>query len=259
MPTLHYINTHLIQRYKEQQPITLLKHFNKLKANGNSAERFNFYFANSAVYSSMIEGNRIDFDSYLRYTESGMNKKGKSFTEIEDLKSAYGFAKSHTLTLKNLLAAHKKATKTVLSEPKYRGAIRDKNVFIYSDGVKIYTGASAEIVNKEVEKMFKDIETLLKADLSIAEVFYFASMLHLAFVKIHPFADGNGRMSRLLEKWFLASKLGEVAWYIQSERLYQKRLKSYYKNVHIGTDYTNIDYDCSLPFLLMLPMALRLK
>ncbi|WP_220392957.1 Fic family protein [Chitinophaga lutea] len=34
-------------------------------------------------------------------------------------------------------------------------------------------------------------------------------MIHLVFVKIHPRADGNGRSARLLEKWFLAVKLGK--------------------------------------------------
>jgi Fic family protein len=84
-------------------------------------------------------------------------------------------------------------------------------------------------------------------------------MIHLCFVKIHPFADGNGRTARLLEKWFLASHLGTKAWYIASEKLYQTRLKSYYKNVDIGKTYESLNYDLSIPFLLMLPMALRIK
>ncbi|MBL0098191.1 MAG: Fic family protein [Bacteroidetes bacterium] len=34
-------------------------------------------------------------------------------------------------------------------------------------------------------------------------------MIHLVFVKIHPLNDGNGRSARLIEKWFLAQKLGK--------------------------------------------------
>jgi Fic family protein len=84
-------------------------------------------------------------------------------------------------------------------------------------------------------------------------------MIHLVFVKIHPFADGNGRSARLLEKWFLSQKLGSTAWFIPSEKLYQTRLRSYYKNVDIGKDYSSINFDLSIPFLLMLPMALTIK
>jgi Fic family protein len=48
--------------------------------------------------------------------------------------------------------------------------------------------------------------------LSAEEVFYFASFIHLRFVHIHPFRDGNGRAARLIEKWFIAEKLGKQFW-----------------------------------------------
>ena len=104
-----------------------------------------------------------------------------------------------------------------------------------------------------------DIDVLVNADLSYDEVFYYASMIHLVCVSIHPFADGNGRTSRLLEKWFLAQKLGQVAWAIQSEKLYFKRKKSYYENLHFRDNYNSIDYTRCIPFLCMLPMALNMK
>jgi Fic family protein len=259
MDKLKFIISMYIPKYIEKQPLTLLKHFNKIQKINKNYENFDFYFSNSAVYSSMIEGNNIDFDSYLKFVSSGMNNTGKSFKEIEDLKAAYNFARNSKLTLNNLLKAHKILSKTIVTESKYRGLVRDKDVYVFSGGKKIYTGANKEIVTQELNKLFLDIRILLKKELTVSEVFYFASMLHLIFVHIHPFADGNGRTSRLIEKWFLAQKLGENAWFIQSERLYQKRIKSYYKNVHIGSNYENIDYDYSIPFLLMLPMALRLK
>ena len=72
-------------------------------------------------------------------------------------------------------------------------------------------------------------------------------------------ADGNGRTSRLLEKWFLAQKLGQVAWAIPSEKLYFKRKKSYYENLHFRDNYSSIDYARCIPFLCMLPMALNMR
>ena len=104
------------------------------------------------------------------------------------------------------------------------------------------------------------IDILVKTDLSYDEIFYYASMIHLVCVSIHPFADGNGRTSRLLEKWFLAQKLNHVAWAIQSEKLYYSRRKSYYENLHFkGDNYATIDYARSVPFLCMLPMALNMR
>ncbi len=259
MEKLSIIDSKYFDKFEEIQPITLLKHFNKIKAIGSNDENFNFYFSNSAVYSSMIEGNIIDFDSYMKYSSSGMNNTGKSYKEIEDLKMAYSYAKDHKLNLANLLECHKIMTNTIIEDINYRGLIRDKDVYIFANGKKIYTGANKEIVNNEMIKLFYDIEILTLNDLSINQIFYFASMLHLIFVHIHPFANGNGRSSRLIEKWFLAEKLGENAWFIQSERLYQERITKYYKNVNLGDNYNSINYSNSIPFLLMLPMALRLK
>lgn len=259
MTRLKLIQSTYFKAYKEKQRLTLLTHFNKVKNIKTNPDIFDFYFSSSAVYSSMIEGNLIDFDSYLKYSYSGMNNTGKSYREIEDLKAAYSFAKSKKLTFKNFLSSHKIIVKTIIENSKYKGEIRDKDVYVFSDGKKIYTGASKGIVSSEMIKLFEDIKILLLRKLSIHQIFYYASMLHLILVQIHPFADGNGRVARLLEKWFLAEMLGANAWFIQSEKLYQKRITYYYKNVHIGNDYTTINYDYSLPFLLMLPMALRLK
>ena len=90
---------------------------------------------------------------------------------------------------------------------------------------------------------------------SVAAMFCVEKLL--LFLKIHPFNDGNGRTSRLLEKWFLAQKLGEQAWYIQSEKHYYKNLNDYYKNLQrLGFEYETLDYDRCLPFLLMLPASL---
>ncbi|MFD2145566.1 Fic family protein [Mucilaginibacter antarcticus] len=77
------------------------------------------------------------------------------------------------------------------------------------------------------------------------------------FVKIHPFNDGNGRSARLIEKWFLAQKLGEKAWYFQSEKSYYDHHNIYYTNIRkLGLEYDMLDYGQALPFLLMLPNAL---
>jgi Fic family protein len=97
---------------------------------------------------------------------------------------------------------------------------------------------------------------LLQSALSIEEVFFFASMIHLVFVKIHPWNDDNGRIARLIEKWFLAQRLGKKAWFVQSEKHYYQQHQLYYNNIRLlGLEYPELDYSKALPFLLMLPDA----
>jgi Fic family protein len=77
-------------------------------------------------------------------------------------------------------------------------------------------------------------------------------LLHLVFVKIHPFQDGNGRTARLIEKWFLIEEIGQKATSVQLEKNYYKRLNDYYSNIKkLGLEYEELDYGKSLDFLLM--------
>jgi Fic family protein len=87
-------------------------------------------------------------------------------------------------------------------------------------------------------------------------VFYFASFIHLKFVHIHPFNDWNWRAGRLLEKWFLTSKLWIDFWKLESEKFYKENRENYYKNINLWVNYYEINYDNSLNFLLMLTKSL---
>lgn len=256
---LRLIKSTLFDKYRQVQPISIQKHFNKLKSRQDQEDAFGYALAQASVYSSMIEGNHIDLESYLRFSSTGLNTKSKSFREIEDLRAAYQFARQQKLSSANFLLTHAISTETILEDENYRGKLRDKPVYIYSGQERIYTGADAQILPEVFDQFFQDIDILLGRDLSMSECFYFAAFIHLVFVKIHPFADGNGRSARLLEKWFLASRLGETAWFIESEKLYQRRIRSYYKHLCIGDRYDNVDYSLAIPFLKMLPMALTAK
>ena len=108
-----------------------------------------------------------------------------------------------------------------------------------------------------MKKFYHDLKCLLDTEMSIEKVFFYASMIHLVFVKIHPWNDGNGRSARLVEKWFLAQKLGDKAWFIQSEKMYYQEHQNYYSNIRaLGLEYLSLDYKKGLPYLLMLPSAL---
>lgn len=257
---LSLLNWEWLTDYISRQPLTIHKHIAKLRQIEPSLDYFSFLVA-SSIFSSRIEGSNIDLNDYYRFQEMGL-KKTKPIQEIDDLIKAYQYARKAPITEKRVLTAHKYLSANLLAKNEiYQGGYRDREVTIRNmqTGAIVYKGASAAIVGEEMRRLIADINNLIEQDLTHNEVFYFAAQIHLRITEIHPFADGNGRMARLLEKWFLSQMLGDVAWYIQSERNYQRRIGSYYKNIHLGNSYETLRDDRSLPFLLMLPWSLRIK
>ncbi|TNE36429.1 Fic family protein, partial [bacterium] len=206
----------------------------------------------SAVFSSNIEGNSIDLNSYMNSQLAKRKLKSvKEIKEIDDLVTAYQFAKSNMLNQDNFLKAHKLLSQNLLIQGK-QGKYRNEKLGVFDTDGLVYWAVEPEFVKAKMSEFFDDISNILLTDMPLEEVFYHASFIHLIFVHIHPFSDGNGRAARLLEKWFLAQKIGEIAWGIQSEKYYKEHQSEYYDNINLGVNYYELDYDRCIPFLLML-------
>jgi len=229
-----------------------LDKIDKIKKIEMPVDYFQFYKSVSSVYSSKIEGEDIDFDSYFKHKFLKVKFKPDYTRKADDLYSAYDFIDSNRLTLENVQKTHSILSKSLLPKSQ-QGLIRNNPMFVINSDDKIeYVAASPQIVISDLDKLFHDINMLLDTDLNPFEIFYYASLLHLVFVKIHPFQDGNGRTARLIEKWFLIEKIGQKATSVQLEKNYYKRLKDYYSNIRkIGLEYDDLDYSKCLDFLLM--------
>jgi Fic family protein len=216
---------------------------------------FSYLTESSSVYSSNIEGNTLDLNSFqnARLTRN----QTKDVEEIENLITAYQYAQASDLSEENFLHTHALASKTLLIEA-LRGTYRNDTVGVFGKAGLIYLAIEAEYVWEKMRDVFTDITTLSEKDLSIEEVFYYAALIHLIFVHIHPFADGNGRSARLLEKWFIVWHLGKDYWKLPSEYYYKENRSIYYNNINLWVNYYEIDYEKSLPFLLMLSESLKI-
>lgn len=257
-PGLQILPTALLEDFSKNVSAEELENaFEKLQDAELSNAGFSFYTSVASVYSSKIEGENIELDSYVKHKRFGVQFQPDYTRKIDDLYVAYQFAKDNIPNRENLSKVHGILAKHIVSE-NWQGRFRNQNMYVTTkDGRIEYVAASPFEVPAEMDKFYSDLGTLVNSDLSITETFFFASLLHLVFVKIHPWNDGNGRTARLLEKWFLANKLGEKAWFVQSEKNYYFHHDLYYQNIRLlGLEYPALEYTKALPFLMMLPQSL---
>lgn len=164
----------------------------------------------------------------------------------------YEYAKDASLSEKNFLKVHEIISQTILNEGK-RGNYRNDRMGVFDNTGLVYLAIEPKYIGEKMKELFADIASLLAQELSIEELFYHASLIHLKFVHIHPFWDRNGRSARLLEKWFLSEKISSRAWKIQAEKYDKEHLSDYYDCINLGVNYYELNYDRCLPFLMLLP------
>ncbi len=257
--TMHLVSSAYFSAYRAELQIDWSVISQKMKEKSSFTEEdFGYYLVASSLYSSKIEGNTLDVNSYFRNVEQAQSSRKKEVREVNCLIDAYQFAVAHPLTAAHFLEVHNIASQSLLPK-RERGTLRKVQVGIRDAASMrpVYLAVEPEYVQQEFEKLFEDIASLLEIPMSEEEAFYYAAMLHLWLAKIHPFTDGNGRMARLLEKWFLATKLGAVAWSIPSEKYYWDNRPAYYTNISLGFNYYALHWERCLPFLRMLPSSLE--
>jgi len=189
---LQIIPKDLLTQYLEQVPKGLQDAFDDMQDAEISTDTFSFFTSVSSVYSSKIEGEAIELDSYIKHKKFGIEFSADYTRKIDDLYDAYTFAKINELNENNVAKAHALLSKNFLTKNS-QGKYRTQNMYVSTpDGRIEYVAASPLEVEAEMRKFYADLDLLFETEMSIEEVFFYASMIHLVFVKIHPWNNGNG-------------------------------------------------------------------
>lgn len=242
----------LLKEFKEKINFHPVDQMNQLAEEEIAVDFFDFYNSVSSVYSSRIEGEKIEVDSYLKHKFQNVEFLPDLTKRVDDLFNAYIFAREKPLNSENILEAHRILSTNFLPVH-LRGTIRKSIMTVMNEKAQIeYVAPDQYNVENEINKLFSDIDFLTNKEMDDEEVFYYAAFIHFTFAKIHPMNDGNGRLARLLEKWFLKEKFGENAFAIPLEKNYYTNLAEYYLNLRrSGLEYEETDYSKALPFILM--------
>lgn len=175
-----------------------------------------FYLYSIITHSTAIEGSTITELENLIMFDNGIALKGKSLVEQHmnlDLKAAYEraliFAREHADVtvdrLKELSAMTMKNTgsvyHTMLGD--FSSADGDLRLLNVSAGVGGKSYMSFNKVPARLESFCNDlnIERHNSDKMSLSELYDMSFDAHFNLVTIHPWADGNGRMARLLMNW----------------------------------------------------------
>jgi Fic family protein len=186
----------------------------------------NTFFTELTYNSNAIEGSSLSLEDTNLILNEGLVPEGKTLREINEAKNhriAINFLEGYKgdLTELFILKLHSIILKDI--SEKFAGRYRENPVRIFGSDVKFPDW-------EKVPQLVKNLAYWYKLNKSKMHPFELAILFSMKLVSIHPFVDGNGRISRLIMN-FLLKKKG-YPWI----NIYMKQRAEYLKAVRSAND-----------------------
>jgi len=192
------------------------------------------FFTELTYNSNAIEGSSLSMEDTALILDEGLVPEGKTLREVYEAKNharALAFINNYKKDIDELfiLKIHAIILKDISSN--FAGRYRESKVKIFGSDVNFPEAML-------VPQLVKNLVFWYKKNKRILHPFELAAIFSMKFVTIHPFVDGNGRMSRLLMNLIL--KRNSYPWI----NIYNKQRREYLKAVRKANDeaYSEIIY-----------------
>jgi len=151
--------------------------------------------------TNRIEGSTLSLRDTFEVIDERISPKNKPMSDIKEAENHFNvFMKMleiKKIDLPTVMAWHHEIFRE--TKPDIAGKIRDY-------GVKISRSKFVPPTPVELNALLKDFFRWLNRNMDSYCAVDLAGLAHLMFVTIHPFGDGNGRISRLIMNWVLYKK-----------------------------------------------------
>lgn len=205
--------------------IEKLKQIYNEKINSLNKEEFekfeNTFFTELTYDSNAIEGSSLSLEDTNLIVNEGLVPEGKTLREINEAKNhikAINFLKNYNEDVTELfiLKLHSIILKDI--SEKFAGRYRENPVRIFKSDVRFPD-------YEKVPQLVKNLVHWYKINKTKMHHFELAVTFSVKLVSIHPFIDGNGRISRLIMNFLLKKK--NYPWI----NIYMKQRLEYLKAV----------------------------
>ena len=187
-----------------------------------------------AYHSGKIENEEITYHDTHEIFENGKvvgyTGDPRALFELQNQKVCYDFLKSRIiekgpLSIPLILEIHRILTAGVYDERRYLVNGERPGEFKKHDYVtgKDEVGSPPENVETDLSELLEEVNTIGKQSPLKAGAY-----LHACFENIHPFADGNGRVGRiLLNYWLMINDYPPTIIHEEDKRRYYAALQEY--------------------------------
>ncbi len=184
------------------------------------------FFTELTYNSNAIEGSSLSLQETSLIINEGIVPEGKTLREVYEAKNhmeAIKFLKNYKGDLnENFILKLHSIILTDISK-RFAGRYRETNVRIFGSDVKFPN-------LEKVPQLVKNLIYWYKKNKRTYHQFELAVLISMKLVTIHPFIDGNGRVSRLIMNFLLSKK--HYPWI----NIYNKQRQKYLEAVRKAND-----------------------